>query len=62
MCNGKPAGIEGFQVFKLLADAERATLNISPVSGEKTEAMVKEAYAAPAPVVARLRALYMQGR
>ena len=45
-----------------LADAERATLNIAPVPGEKIEALVKQAYAMPAPVVARLRAIYMQGR
>jgi len=58
----RKAFMDVFADPKFLADAERATLNISPVSGEKIEAMVKEAYAAPAPVVARLRALYMQGR
>ncbi len=58
----RKAFMDVFADPRFLADAERATLNIAPVSGEKMEAMVKEAYAMPAPVIARLRAIYMQGR
>ena len=47
---------------KFLADAERATLNIAPISGERIEEMIRQAYASPAPVIARLRAIYLQGR
>jgi len=58
----RKAFMDVFADPKFLADAERATLNIAPVSGEKIEAMVKEAYGMPAPVIERLRAIYMQGR
>ncbi len=58
----RKAFMDVFADPKFLADAEKATLNIAPVSGEKMEAMVKEAYSMPEPVIARLRAIYMQGR
>ena len=58
----RKAFMDTFADPKFLADAERATLNIAPISGERIEEMIKEAYASPAPVIARLRAIYMQGR
>lgn len=58
----RKAFMDTFADPKFRADAERATLNIAPISGERIEEMIKEAYAAPAPVIARLRAIYMQGR
>ena len=58
----RKAFMEVFADPKFLADAEKATLNIAPISGEKIEEMIKQAYATPAPVIARLRAIYMQGR
>ena len=56
------AFMDTFADPKFLADAERATLNIAPISGERIEEMIREAYASPAPVIARLRAIYLQGR
>ena len=58
----RKAFMEVFADPKFLADAEKATLNVAPISGEKIEEMIKQAYATPAPVIARLRAIYMQGR
>ena len=58
----RKAFMEVFADPKFLADAEKATLNIAPISGEKIEEMITQAYATPAPVIARLRAIYMQGR
>ena len=58
----RKAFMDVFADPKFLADAAKATLNIAPVSGEKMEAMVKEAYSMPEPVIARLRAIYLQGR
>ena len=58
----RQAFMDTFADPKFLADAERATLNIAPISGERIEEMIKAAYAAPAPVIARLRAIYMQDR
>jgi tripartite-type tricarboxylate transporter receptor subunit TctC len=40
-----------------LAAAEKATLEITPVSGEKIQALVKEAYDAPPALVAKAAAL-----
>ena len=58
----RKAFMDTFADPKFLADAERATLNIAPISGERIEEMIGQAYASPAPVIARLRAIYMQGR
>jgi len=56
------AFMDTFADPRFLADAERATLNIAPISGERIEEMIRQAYASPAPVIARLRAIYLQGR
>ena len=56
------AFMDTFADPRFLADAERATLNIAPISGERIEEMIRQAYASPAPVIARLRAIYQQGR
>ena len=58
----RKAFMDTFADPKFLADAERATLNIAPISGERIEEMIRQAYASPAPVIARLRAIYQQGR
>ena len=58
----RKAFMDTFADPKFLADAERATLNIAPISGERIEEMIRQAYASPAPVIARLRAIYLQGR
>ncbi len=58
----RKAFMDTFADPKFLADAERATLNIAPISGERIEEMINAAYASPAPVIDRLRAIYQQGR
>ena len=58
----RKAFMDTFADPKFLADAERATLNIAPIPGERIEEMIRQAYASPAPVIARLRAIYLQGR
>ena len=58
----RKAFMDTFADPRFLADAERATLNIAPISGERIEEMIRQAYASPAPVIARLRAIYQQGR
>jgi tripartite-type tricarboxylate transporter receptor subunit TctC len=52
-------------VFKdpaFLDDAQKTTLTIAPVDGEKIEALVKRAYSMPPAVIERMRAIYGQGR
>ena len=56
------AFMDTFADPRFLTDAERATLNIAPISGERIEEMIRQAYASPAPVIGRLRAIYQQGR
>ena len=58
----RKAFMDVFSDPSFLADAEKSTLSISPVDGEKIEALVRRAYAMPAPVVERMRAIYGQGR
>ena len=58
----RKAFMEVFADPKFLADAEKATLNIAPISGERIEEMIRQAYATPTPVIERLRAIYLQGR
>ena len=58
----RKAFMDTFADPKFLADAERATLNIAPITGERIEEMINAAYASPAPVIDRLRAIYQQGR
>ena len=42
---------------ELLAEAEKLRIEITPQSGEDVQRVVKDAYAAPAAVVARLRTI-----
>jgi tripartite-type tricarboxylate transporter receptor subunit TctC len=41
----------------LLAEAERLRIEIAPQSGESVQSVVQGVYAAPVPVIARLKAI-----
>ena len=58
----RQAFMDVFRDPAFLADAEKATLTINPVDGEKIEALVKRAYTMPPKVIERMRAIYGQGR
>ena len=42
----------------LRAEAEAAKLDLDPVSGEEVQAIIKQTYSAPQPLIDRLRTLY----
>jgi len=42
---------------RYIADAERIGLDVSPLGGERIEALIRQVQATPEPVVARLREL-----
>jgi hypothetical protein len=58
----RTAFMETFRDEGFLADAARQTLTVAPVDGARIEALVKEAYAMPPSVIARMRAIFAPGQ
>jgi tripartite-type tricarboxylate transporter receptor subunit TctC len=56
----RKAMLDCFADRTFLAEAAAQTLDIQPVSGERVEAIVTQAYAAPDTVLARLRTIYQK--
>jgi tripartite-type tricarboxylate transporter receptor subunit TctC len=53
----RKAFLDTLQDPDLLAEADKAKLEITPVSGEKVEALLKDVYATPPPIVQKAAAL-----